>query len=68
MTFKVNELLSLRSSSYNSNDRLKLFIDSMKEMAIYHYENCQPYQNFCKNNNFNPYLETNRLADYPTFP
>ncbi len=68
MTFKVNELLSFRSSSYNSNDRLKLFIDSMKEMAIYHYENCQPYQNFCKNNNFNPYLETNRLADYPYIP
>ncbi len=50
MTFKVNELLSFRSSSYNSNDRLKLFIDSMKEMAIYHYENCQPYQNFYKIN------------------
>jgi len=68
MTFIVDELLRLHPFEYNKKERDELFSSSLREMATYHYENCEKYNRFCENSNFDLYNPDNNLADYPYIP
>ena len=68
MNFIVDKLLKLNPFKYDISVRDKLFLDSLHQMAIYHYENCDKYRRLCENNNFDPYYVSNDLIDYPYIP
>ena len=52
MLTKVDELIGLSPFNYDKYDRYSLFKESLNEVAKHHFENCEEYRNFCKNNNF----------------
>jgi hypothetical protein len=68
MLTKVNELIGLNPFNYDKYDRYRLFKESLNEVAKHHFENCEEYRNFCKNNNFDPYELDIEIEKYPFLP
>ncbi len=68
MNFIADKLLKLKPFEYSRSERDSIFMNSLNEMSIHHYENCQKYRNLCVNQSFNPYEVENNLFDYPYIP
>ncbi|HEA66433.1 MAG TPA: hypothetical protein ENI07_06395 [Desulfobacterales bacterium] len=68
MEFKhLNDLLMKEVYSLDRAHKSSLLIEVLRKVAHHHYNNCQPYQNFCKKRRFN-YDKWQQIEELPYLP
>lgn len=67
LTMKTDELIKSNPYSLSSNEKNKIFLDSMKESIQFHYDNCKDYKNFCEKKSFDP-INFSKLESIPFLP
>ena len=50
----LNHLLTLKPFEYDQAQKRIPFLNAVREVTDHHYRNCLPYQNLCRNRNFDP--------------
>jgi len=63
----IDTLLVAEPFSLGKEEKDRLFLSAMKESLIFHYENCEPYREFCSKRGFNPHNDFS-LPDVPFLP
>ena len=52
---KIDELIKNEPYSKKVTEKNQIFLESMKQVIQFHYENCKEYKNFCIKKKFDPY-------------
>ncbi len=68
MEFKIlNKLLGYRPYELKQDEKVPLFLEAVREAALYHYAHCLSYRIFCEKRDFKP-EEMTEIDELPYLP
>ena len=64
----VTELLKIQPYSLGKNEKNHILTEALKELTIYHYENCKEYRNILNGLDYDPYRDIKNYTELPMLP
>lgn len=65
---KADEILEYPPFLEDTEATTRLFMDAIREILIFHYENNNVYRRFCDKRSFNPYAKVINIEEIPYIP